>query len=291
MNKILAILSFVFAFLWIAGGLKAPESKAEIPSSDSPLQITISIAKDTFAIGQEIAVKVVYKNISRQPIRVLGLTVWAYPLTFEVLDSNGKHSVTCRAPRYKRNINYDKDFIELKPQETLQRSIDINQYFLFKNPDTYQIKAYYTGFWGLAETYSNTIFITLKASKNSSLSGQGSLDDLKEICQLTLDLGWLQNFYHPDSPGRKPLVILKNKFFRELPTLTKFGEPVSFRSKAAINKLKLEEDAYFEFTNIEINETSAIVEFEYPIEGVFGKVVFIKSGKKWEIIEHSGGEY
>lgn len=142
------------------------QSQSEVDSvtqatvSACPLQINISVSKQTFIIGEEIPVTVIYKNVSQQNIRVLGLTVWAHPLYFDVLDSQGNHSVTIRAKR-KYGVNYQKDFVELKPGETLQRIFDINQFFIFKEPDTYAVTAYYSAFWELPETPSNTIQIQL----------------------------------------------------------------------------------------------------------------------------------
>lgn len=132
--------------------------------------------------------------------------------------------------------------------------------------------------------------LVLKAYEDIMLWTRSHSSDFKEICQHTLDLDWLQNFYHIDVPGRKPLIVLKNKFFNEPPSLSKFGEPVVFLSEAEIKEKKIE--AYFIFSEILPSSTNdeAIITFKYPVEGVFGRVHFRKDNSGWKIIRQEGGE-
>ena len=100
------------------------------------------------------------------------------------------------------------------------------------------------------------------------------------ICQLTLDLPNLQQYYHSDKPGRKPLNVIKNDVLKEEISLTKFGEAVKFISKDEAAKNKT---AALEFTSIKIADKTANVEFRYAIEGIRGTVE-LKFTDKWEVV-------
>lgn len=127
--------------------------------------------------------------------------------------------------------------------------------------------------------FMTTVFMCMMSCSKAN-------NDLQKICQLTLDLPALQQYYHvEDAPGRKPLVILKNEFIEGYFNLSKFGKPVIVLSREEIHQKKIA--AYFEFTSIEQSENSAITKFSYPVEGIRGKVTFKKIGKNWKITEHA----
>lgn len=125
--------------------------------------------------------------------------------------------------------------------------------------------------------------------------GQGSekapasaSSDLQKLVQKAIDMKWLQGFYHPEVSGRKPLVILKNDFFKNPPKVEKFGQPVLFLSLSEIQKRKI--PGYIEFTKLKIQKDSAHLEFRYSVEGVYGKVMFQKKENQWKITKQEGGE-
>ena len=106
---------------------------------------------------------------------------------------------------------------------------------------------------------------------------------MQAICQLTLDLPNLQPYYHVDTPGRKPVNVIKNVSLKDAVSLTKFGEAVKFVSPEEATKKKT---AAIEFTSIKIADKTATVEFKYAVEGIKGKAEF-KFTDKWEVVSSS----
>lgn len=105
--------------------------------------------------------------------------------------------------------------------------------------------------------------------------------DLQQITQIVIDLDKLGKYYHADeTPGRKPLVIIKNDVLKEELDIYKFGQPVKFLSRREVEG---EDKPFFEFTKIEIRDRTALVEFRYPVEGIAGTVKLSKQSDKWNI--------
>ena len=116
-----------------------------------------------------------------------------------------------------------------------------------------------------------------------SIQSQGRVDkatgDISAIAQLIIDLDVLQQYYHVDEvKGRKPLLIVRNKYMKHEPRLTKFGESVRFVSQSEAG-----DRPYLVFTNIEIAGETASVNFQYPVEGVLGSVNLRKLNASWRV--------
>ena len=108
-------------------------------------------------------------------------------------------------------------------------------------------------------------------------------DDLRHLAQLTIDLDTLEQYYHAELPGRKPLCIVRNDVVPDELALTKFGEPVRFVSAAEARKPGA---ACLAFSKIEIQGDAATVEFTYSIEGIRGTVTFRKASGAWRVEGH-----
>ena len=106
--------------------------------------------------------------------------------------------------------------------------------------------------------------------------------DLQKLVQATIDLQDLQPYYHVDSePSRKPLIILKNDVIAHDLSLSKFGAPVQFLSRDEAGS-----KPYIEVTKVTVNGSGAVVEFRYPVEGIYGTVTFTKAGDTWQVESH-----
>jgi hypothetical protein len=105
--------------------------------------------------------------------------------------------------------------------------------------------------------------------------------DLRKVCQRTLDMPALHEFFHVDTfPQRKPLLVLKNEFTASEPLLAKFGEQVVYVTRAEIDSTRL---PYFEFSRVQITGNTAHVEFAYAVERIGGTVDFVREGEAWKI--------
>lgn len=286
--------SFIFSLFIVLFLVFVAISQAQTINRESPIEFTISTNSSVYYLGEPVILNIEYQNISQKPIRVLNLTVIpGYPLWFDIFDAEGNNVPFC-GPKVKYGINREKDFTELLWGEILRKKLDLTrdnergvELYRFEHTGAYKITGHYSGFWGVPETRSNTIAIVISDRKNRAMNYSAS-KDLQEICQMTLGLNWLRGFYHDDSPRRKPLVILKNNFLKEPLDLKMFGQPALFLSENEIKQQNIE--AYFIFEDVKLFEDSAIVEFRYPVEGVFGKVFFGKSRNSWKVISTSGGE-
>lgn len=106
--------------------------------------------------------------------------------------------------------------------------------------------------------------------------------DLKTLVQSTIDLPALQAYYHVEhDPNRKPLIMITNTVITQPLPLSKFGVPVEFLSREATG-----DRPYLEITNLSQNESTAVIEFLYPVEGIHGTVHFKKTGNTWTVVTH-----
>lgn len=113
--------------------------------------------------------------------------------------------------------------------------------------------------------------------------------ELAAVLQPVLDHESLQQYFHVEEvPGRKPLRIARNLFVEPEPELAKFGEPVLYEDKDALEE---NTDAYLEFQNLIINPDLAYVVFTYDVEGVRGKAFLVREEKMWRVENFEIVEY
>lgn len=145
-------------------------------TAQSPLQLTISLLRDTFDLGEEIPVTVTYTNISGQAISVFNLLILEdYPIRFDMLHMDTGKTVGFLGPERKLGF-LSTDFVTLNPGETLTKTVDINRdedgnlnRYNLRLSGNYEIKAAYSSFFGLPETESNTLAFAI--SPGGSISG------------------------------------------------------------------------------------------------------------------------
>jgi hypothetical protein len=142
----------------------------------SELQLTISLPRSTFDLGEGIPVTVTYTNISSQAISVFNLLILEdYPIRFDMLHTDTDKTVGFFGPESKLGFA-STDFVTLNPGETLTKMVDINRdeegnlnRYNLRLSGNYEIKAVYSSFFGLPETTSNTLAFTI--SPGGSISG------------------------------------------------------------------------------------------------------------------------
>lgn len=102
--------------------------------------------------------------------------------------------------------------------------------------------------------------------------------DKQVILQQCIDLPAFQSFLHPEQAGRVPMVIV-NDGTVPVVSLTKFGQPVVFRSEddvdASGNKAALD------FVRFDVSPESATAIFRYNAEGILLTVIFKKDKNTW----------
>jgi hypothetical protein len=106
-----------------------------------------------------------------------------------------------------------------------------------------------------------------------------SKETLRQVCQATLDLPGLEQYFHPTEPDRKPLIVVRNEALSGDVGLKKFGEPVKLVRKEDIGGKPA-----FEFTSIEIDGAGAKVAFRYAVEGIRGHVELKREDGKWRVV-------
>lgn len=173
---------------WGTPGTNRLISQAIGNAAVSPLQITLIMSQPLFEVGTPVLATVRFLNAGNAPIRILGLMrIPGYPLSLRVEDSNGAPVFFAGA---KLKLGYaESDYITLAPGQTLDRSIDFTRdaatsqpLFRFTKTDTYMATVYYSPWFGLPETASNTAVFTIRggatlvgtvvnASNSSPLAG------------------------------------------------------------------------------------------------------------------------
>jgi uncharacterized protein YfaP (DUF2135 family) len=136
----------------------------------SPLEVTISLTKTTFELGEEIPVQITYRNISTSTIKVMNrIVLEGWPLHFNLINIQTGTRTVFVGPERKLSLT-DSDFTPLLPNETLQLTTN-----LLKNPTSgflhyklvksgeYEVAAVYEGLRGVPRTTSNVLAFTLTA--------------------------------------------------------------------------------------------------------------------------------
>lgn len=105
----------------------------------------------------------------------------------------------------------------------------------------------------------------------------------EQIAQLAIDIPALQQYLHPEAPGRKPLKVLLGGGASKDWKLTKFDAPVQFVEKGDPKKTPL-----LEFVSLQVNGEAADAVLRYAIEGIGVKAKFSKSASgSWQLSSHS----
>ena len=105
-------------------------------------------------------------------------------------------------------------------------------------------------------------------------------EDFNQIVRLVIHIPDLQPYYHAELPDRSPLRILKQESFPEKLALFKFGVPVAYMKREEIRE---GDEAYLDFNKISLENGKVVVEFEYPVEGIVGKVEFNSQNGVWVV--------
>lgn len=153
------------------------ESVKTSQEGQSLLNLTISLEKENYDLGEEITVMVVYENISSGSINVLNLMyLEGYPLWFEIILEGETRRIPFKGSRVKRFVDWDQDFVTLQSGETLQKTLNLlrdsqsgQQLYNLITSGNFQITAFYSKHWGLPETQSNTV--TFSLNPGGSISG------------------------------------------------------------------------------------------------------------------------
>ena len=106
-----------------------------------------------------------------------------------------------------------------------------------------------------------------------------SAEDVQALLQSVIDAPAMQIYYHPEIPGRRPLLMMVNEHLQQQPPLEKFSLPVVYLSPAELKGDP--QAAYLELIGLSIGDQSALVEFRYRAEGLLGKAAFRRSGNTW----------
>ncbi|MFH1134800.1 MAG: carboxypeptidase-like regulatory domain-containing protein [Pseudomonadota bacterium] len=141
----------------------------------TPLKITLAATETEYSPGGSIPVLVTYENISANSIQIVNLVVLqGYPLYFRILDPNGE--VMAFAGNKVKHAVGETDLVELAPGATLKKTVDLardangNVNFRFISGGAYKVTAFYSDFFGLPQTASNTIELQMRSG--GSISGK-----------------------------------------------------------------------------------------------------------------------
>ena len=109
----------------------------------------------------------------------------------------------------------------------------------------------------------------------------------QDYCNLiaeTINFDRLQQYYHIDVfPERSPLIVVVEKMDFKCAGMVKFGKQVKLLSKSDASSQSNE--AYLEFTKVDITNNVAITNFNYGPEGIRGEIKFVKINSVWKVDE------
>lgn len=145
-------------------------------SNADALDIEIAVSKTTFSFGEEIPVTVTYTNTGGSSIQVMNTTqLEGYPLWFEIIKSGETERVPFRGARQKRAIDFTNDFTTLAAGATLEKSFNLlrdataaTQLYVFPASGSYSVTACYSGLFGLDETCSDALSVTITPGGTAS---------------------------------------------------------------------------------------------------------------------------
>lgn len=109
-----------------------------------------------------------------------------------------------------------------------------------------------------------------------------SNEDFNKIVRLVIDYPDLQEYFHAEIPERMHLRIVKEPSFPDHLAISKFGNPIKYLKKEEIG----EDDNYLDFSQMNVENDKAIVEFIYPIEGVVGTVSLSKRDDNTWVVQN-----
>ena len=159
-----------------SGGIRDATLQPE-QAGPSPIEITLVLIDPVVGLGDQITVEVSYTNVSASPVDVLNLTdLEGYPMSFEIVLDGETERVPFLGPRVNRTIDFATDFNTLQPGESFTTTIDLLRddqtgaplYNILSSGD-YQVTGYYSPFYGIPETQSNAVALTV--GPGGSISG------------------------------------------------------------------------------------------------------------------------
>ena len=107
-------------------------------------------------------------------------------------------------------------------------------------------------------------------------------EDLENVVQLALDLNEIQGFYHPEMPGRMPIMILDNDIVPNTLRLEKFGVPVEFWDKSTLFTLGM--TFFLQFEEVKLKSNSATLQYQLFGEGIYVNLKLKKENDRWIIV-------
>jgi len=102
------------------------------------------------------------------------------------------------------------------------------------------------------------------------------------VIERAVDVRAMAKYWHPDTPGRDPLRIVRSPHFPESPAFRMFGSAVVWIDPSEASR----GTAYLQITSFEATATRMHVAYEYPVEGVSTRVELRPSGDEW-IVHHA----
>jgi hypothetical protein len=143
----------------------------------SPLTIAIAMEQGTFTLGEEIQVRVKYRNSSDEPIQVLQTDLsTSHPLFFLAQRVGDPYHIAYGGSLIYLTAHSNEDRITLQADEVFEfntslignwRAGDVR--YLISRPGSYTLTAVYSGYYGLPETRSNTL--SFMVSPAGAISG------------------------------------------------------------------------------------------------------------------------
>ena len=114
--------------------------------------------------------------------------------------------------------------------------------------------------------------------------------DTTHILEAIINLPQLSPFYHNELAGRTPLVIVKNSIITKAYDLKKFSTKVVFLTPEQIARNKLKAYLVVKMLHLDTRSQQAQVLFEYPIEGILGKITLKKQHHNWIVVQSEVAE-
>jgi uncharacterized protein YfaP (DUF2135 family) len=133
----------------------------------SPLEITISLARNNFDLAEPIPVEVTLRNSGSEPLQIFNRFEFEdHPLRFEITHVASGEPVPFVGPEIQVLFD-DADFSVLQPGESIVRTFDLKsddqgqpRYNLVRS-GSYLLQAIYSGHYGIPETRSNVLDLLL----------------------------------------------------------------------------------------------------------------------------------